>query len=891
MSRFTGFKKFLRKGRIQKGQWYIIAAVLFSYSLLTFFSIFNSYSQIDYTSIVRRDEDLLYYNIFTGLEHITQTTYSENRQGDLSDYAQMVRGNLLGKGVLFNYELKSIGGLINIKNFEMYGKDIRLGEISQSNSGSDECTVLGSYCEGDTKWTCGDFGSGYFELISDTCSGDCSCQCGGYGVTEAGHCDDGIDNDCDGRTDYADSSECSYTELCNVPGDEDNDGKSDCYDEECAGKNDSSGWVCCPGGVSQCVQDDCIVENCNSSKQCEYVNRLKCAYDECTGQGRCESAGGNCADPDLSPTVCTDCYSGTWDPIQMKCCGDDPTDNWCNTGNGSCVNGVWTSFHCNDLVQNCDETGLNCGGSYCGHCGLPGYAYKMPVYISNLGTSGLTNYQVRLEVPRASAMQADFDDVRFTLSDGFTLVDYWRESASMGSSGTLYLAYDDGVRCYLNDQMVVNVLSEAHGPGWWNKQVDVSSALQSGENTLACWVANGGENTGTVQGGLDLKLVVDGRTVIAQSDDDSSASTKDSSCSSNPSFKYYTCSHPCEPTNWYKKAYDDSAWNTGYGPFAPTSTWGCANALTSAPDDVFIRKKFTLGAVFWVEVPSIPSSGSSTSTKCCSASEGGTCTATCPAGTTVSQVKYIKYGASACSNLGACDSSAGASCAGQPNCIGQSSCTWTFNNANCGDTCYGYVKTGYLTVVCSSPATTNTTIYMYYGNATVSTTSNFAGTFDSLPDWKTIWTRTQNSACSGPSGWTNVGYDDSPWTAITDVSADFWNQCEDCDMYIRTKIMLPSVSASTISVLSDDGQWVYAGDGTYIRNCGCGSCHCPGTCSSSATITSGLRVGENAIAIWCTEHQVAETCSVTAWNVPNARVRKYASPEPTYAYGPAEYLG
>jgi hypothetical protein len=43
-------------------------------------------------------------------------------------------------------------------------------------------------------------------------------------------------------------------------------------------------------------------------------------------------------------------------------------------------------------------------------------------------------------------------------------------------------------------------------------------------------------------------------------------------------------------------------------------------------------------------------------------------------------------------------------------CIGKPSCTWTFNNQVCGDTCFGYVKTGYLTVECVNPTTGQTDV-------------------------------------------------------------------------------------------------------------------------------------------------------------------------------------
>ncbi|MGC9132760.1 MAG: hypothetical protein ACP5HJ_03975 [Candidatus Micrarchaeia archaeon] len=63
-------------------------------------------------------------------------------------------------------------------------------------------------------------------------------------------------------------------------------------------------------------------------------------------------------------------------------------------------------------------------------------------------------------------------------------------------------------------------------------------------------------------------------------------------------------------------------------------------------------------------------------------------------------------GASNCNNLPACPNNIGAKCAGTPSCIGATTCSYTFNNANCGDTCYGYVKTGTLTVMCGYPEPT-----------------------------------------------------------------------------------------------------------------------------------------------------------------------------------------
>jgi len=60
------------------------------------------------------------------------------------------------------------------------------------------------------------------------------------------------------------------------------------------------------------------------------------------------------------------------------------------------------------------------------------WLYRKPITLTNSG-SALTNYQLRLEVNtqalvNASRLQSDGDDLRFTTSDGQTLLDYWIES-------------------------------------------------------------------------------------------------------------------------------------------------------------------------------------------------------------------------------------------------------------------------------------------------------------------------------------------------------------------------------------------------------------------------------------------------------------------------------
>ena len=80
---------------------------------------------------------------------------------------------------------------------------------------------------------------------------------------------------------------------------------------------------------------------------------------------------------------------------------------------------------------------------------LSGWSYRKMITVQN-ATSTLTNYQMQLIVNLGSGTddinattskvylnshgQSDFDDIRFTASDGFTLLDYWREATTTATS-------------------------------------------------------------------------------------------------------------------------------------------------------------------------------------------------------------------------------------------------------------------------------------------------------------------------------------------------------------------------------------------------------------------------------------------------------------------------
>jgi len=69
------------------------------------------------------------------------------------------------------------------------------------------------------------------------------------------------------------------------------------------------------------------------------------------------------------------------------------------------------------------------------------WSCRKAITISNSLASALTDYQVKIVISYESAMQADFDDLRFANASDATL-DYWLESKTDGSSATVWVEVD-----------------------------------------------------------------------------------------------------------------------------------------------------------------------------------------------------------------------------------------------------------------------------------------------------------------------------------------------------------------------------------------------------------------------------------------------------------------
>ncbi len=165
-------------------------------------------------------------------------------------------------------------------------------------------------------------------------------------------------------------------ELCLSVNDENCNGLISCEDPECAGQTGPEGELCCQD-ASDCIQDNCVTESCTNNA-CAYINRPQCDATECNNQERCDSSGGNCANPDLNSNVCNTCYNGFFDetmPFETgttpSCCNDDSGEHHITQGigTGACCNSTndcvdasnmcrdeyLTETTCNDGIDNdCD---------------------------------------------------------------------------------------------------------------------------------------------------------------------------------------------------------------------------------------------------------------------------------------------------------------------------------------------------------------------------------------------------------------------------------------------------------------------------------------------------------------------------------------------------------
>ncbi len=158
---------------------------------------------------------------------------------------------------------------------------------------------------------------------------------------------------------------------------------------------------------------------------------------------------------------------------------------------------------------------------------------------------------------------------------------------------SLYLNYDDGIQCFINNQLVINAIEEYHSNKYWNRELDVYKYLKNGLNLITCRVSNGDGNKGKGGGNFDAELILNDKIIIARGDE--------KKCSSSPTWRYYgkegsTLNPPKDLDGdlWYKTGYSDINWTIGYAPFGEgNNRKSCTKGiLKKSPDDVWFRKWF-----------------------------------------------------------------------------------------------------------------------------------------------------------------------------------------------------------------------------------------------------------------------------------------------------------
>ncbi|MEZ4270273.1 MAG: sugar-binding protein [Myxococcota bacterium] len=150
----------------------------------------------------------------------------------------------------------------------MWGFDIQSNDRSGGKRAS-YAGWFGSQINSPNTW-----GDARFSSEAVNTSGNC--------VSVAEVCDDGVDNDCDGFVDEADTDDCATTNAC--------DAMASCMDSD----------GCCPSGCNSAVDNDCsatkivCVDNADGTKTCTLKGAV-CGEPDANGDRQCVTTLSGCA--------------------------------------------------------------------------------------------------------------------------------------------------------------------------------------------------------------------------------------------------------------------------------------------------------------------------------------------------------------------------------------------------------------------------------------------------------------------------------------------------------------------------------------------------------------------------------------------------------------------
>ncbi|MBI2650305.1 carboxypeptidase regulatory-like domain-containing protein [Candidatus Woesearchaeota archaeon] len=150
------------------------------------------------------------------------------------------------------------------------------------------------------------------------------------------------DSLCDNAAGVFDSTKTTTETACADGLDNDCDGKKDCADSDCAALTGPSGVRCCQT-ASNCVQSNCVAESCVSNA-CSYSSRNACDATECAAGTYCDAAGGTCKSPDENSNVCLNCasdqtpsYTWSWSISKFEDAGKAYGAELFNSNNAGCT--------------------------------------------------------------------------------------------------------------------------------------------------------------------------------------------------------------------------------------------------------------------------------------------------------------------------------------------------------------------------------------------------------------------------------------------------------------------------------------------------------------------------------------------------------------------------
>ena len=261
-------------------------------------------------------------------------------------------------------------------------------QISSSNRWGDYSSMSVDPVDDCTFWFTQEYyeNTNSFDFKTRICSfkfADCGGECVPDETPEA-TCDDGVDNDCDGLVDCADS-DCSADPVCVPPLCNNNgvcEGEEDCFNcpNDCDGGTTTA--AVCGNGVCETADgEDCLTcaADCNGKQNGKPANRF------CCGDGGTNPVGCSDSRCTIGSFQCTDVPVGTVD----YCCGDEvctdpPEDGFsCELDCGApavCGNNT------REAGEICDGTDLD--GQTCISQGFPGGDLACQTNCQAFDTSG-----------------------------------------------------------------------------------------------------------------------------------------------------------------------------------------------------------------------------------------------------------------------------------------------------------------------------------------------------------------------------------------------------------------------------------------------------------------------------------------------------------------------